>query len=83
MLHILSRLFSVSPHLSSSLMDCLTAGDGSTVLGSLENKFTGLCIWDRVGGGVILSHSYFLDWSFESDRSTLEKASTALAFADV
>ena len=78
----LSRLFSVSPHLSLALMDCLTTGGGAAASDVWGINCTEVWIWDGFGGGVILSLISYLAWSFAYSRLMLERASTALAYAE-
>ena len=54
-LHSLSRLFSVSPHLSSALMACLDMVSGGSASGIQCMSCKGVWIWDVFRGGVILS----------------------------
>ena len=44
---------------------------------------TGVYIWARGGGGMIIFRRSFLDWSVAPARSALERALTASVFADV
>ena len=82
-LHSLSRLFSVSPHLSLALMDCLTTGGGAAASDIRGINCTEVWIWDGFGGGVILSLISYLAWSFAYSMLMMERASTALEYAEV
>ena len=81
MLHIRSRLFSVSPHISTSPTACFAAGGGAAASWVWGMYCTSVGIRAEGRGGM--SQRSILAWSFESNRLKLERASTASAFVDV